>query len=81
MNEGRAFAYYGSASGLSASADWRAESDQEGAWFGYSVGGAGDVNGDGLDDIIVGAPSWDHGQKKEGAAFLFKGRVNAVAQR
>jgi FG-GAP repeat len=34
---------------------WTAEGDQNNAYFGYSVGTAGDVNGDGYSDVIVGA--------------------------
>jgi hypothetical protein len=42
-----------------------------GDWAGYSVSGAGDFNGDGLDDILVGAPKRNG---EEGAAYLILGR-------
>ncbi|MCI0584218.1 MAG: integrin alpha, partial [Chloroflexi bacterium] len=71
-NEGRAFVYLGSPSGPSATASWTAESNQVGAWFGDSVSGAGDVNGDGFADVIVGASDFDTGQGV-GAAFVFHG--------
>ena len=43
--------------------------------LGYSVSSAGDVNGDGVNDIAAGAP-YDRGPagSKQGAAFLFSGR-------
>jgi hypothetical protein len=72
-DEGRAFLYHGSAAGLSTTPNWTAESDQASAWFGNSVGTAGDVNGDGFDDVIVGADWYDNGQTDEGRAFLYHG--------
>lgn len=72
-NEGRAFVYHGSASGLSATANWTAESNQADAQFGYSVASAGDVNGDGYSDVIVGAYFFDNGQTNEGRAFVYYG--------
>jgi hypothetical protein len=73
LNEGRAFMYHGSMSGLSATAAWTAESDQSGARFGHSVSTAGDVNGDGYADVIIGAIYYRHGEKYEGRAFVYYG--------
>ncbi len=72
-DEGRAWIYYGSAAGLSSSADWIGESDQDGAWYAFSAGTAGDVNGDGYADIIIGAPKYTHDQVNEGAAYAYYG--------
>jgi concanavalin A-like lectin/glucanase superfamily protein/FG-GAP repeat protein/Big-like domain-containing protein len=76
--EGRAFAYMGSASGLASSYAWTAESDQAGAYFGYSVATAGDVNRDGYSDVIVGAPQYDGGQTDEGVAFVYHGSASGL---
>jgi hypothetical protein len=77
-NEGGAFVYLGSASGLSASARWTGESDQADADFGYRVASAGDVNGDGYSDVIVGADSYDNGQSQEGRAFVYLGSASGL---
>eukprot|EP01035_Chromulina_nebulosa_P020317 gene20317-26372_t len=56
------YVIYGGAS-LPSSIDVSSLGDQgfsitgsENSWSGYSVSGAGDINGDGLDDFIVGSP-------------------------
>jgi hypothetical protein len=82
LNEGAAFVWHGSASGLGppgrpANATWRAESNQgpvgTGTTFGWSVRDAGDVNRDGFADVLIGAPDYDHGQTDEGGAFVWYG--------
>ena len=78
-DEGGAFVYHGSATGLSATPDWTAESDQAGAHFGVSVGTAGDVNGDGYSDVIVGADRYDIGQRDEGRAFVYHGSAAGLS--
>jgi hypothetical protein len=75
--EGVAFLFYGSPTGLRSSPVHIAESNQEGANLGYSVASAGDVNGDGIDDIILGAQNYDGGQENEGRAMVFHGRADA----
>jgi hypothetical protein len=73
FGEGRAFVYHGSATGLGTTPAWTAESDQAGAFFGRSAAMAGDVNGDGFSDVIVGADSYDNGEFGEGRAFVYYG--------
>lgn len=52
---------------------WTYESPNPDANFGFSVANAGDVNGDGYEDVIVGAPTATYGENAEGAAYLFLG--------
>ena len=79
FNEGVAYVYLGSASGLAANPAWSAEGNQTGASFGSSVSTAGDVNGDGFDDVIIGAGSYDNGEEDEGAIFVFPGTAEGVS--
>jgi hypothetical protein len=78
-NEGRAYVYYGSVTGLSLTENWNAESNQSGAEFGYSVSAAGDVNGDGYGDVIVGARYYDNGQTNEGRAYVYLGSSGGMS--
>ena len=57
---GRVYAYVGSASGLPAIPNWMVDGDQAEAYLGGAFRGianAGDVNGDGYDDVAPGAPA------------------------
>lgn len=43
------------------------------ARFGRGLGSAGDIDGDGYGDLVVGAPDFQNGQDDEGAAFVYFG--------
>ena len=82
IDEGAAFIFHGSATGVSTTAAAIVESNQVNARMGISVSTAGDVNGDGFSDIIVGANLYDAGETDEGAAFVYHGSaagINTVA--
>ena len=75
---GAVFVYYGSSSGLSPGGTmipgvvpWE--------WFGFSVEGAGDVNGDGYGDLIVGAVYASNPEDQEGRAYLYLGSASGIA--
>ena len=72
-DEGKVFIYFGSPEGLTKPAYWTAESNQTSAYFGHSVSTAGDVNGDGYSDIIIGSYLYDNDQADEGSAFVYYG--------
>jgi|GEM_PF-5830493 len=78
-DEGSAYMYYGGASGLSPAPNWMVESNQENAAFGVSVSTAGDVNGDGYADVIVGANLYDNGETDEGRAYAFYGSASGLS--
>ena len=79
LDEGALFVYLGSAAGLGTTAAWTAEGDQAGARFGNDVGSAGDVNGDGYGDLVVGSSLYDGGSTDEGRAFLYLGSATGLA--
>jgi hypothetical protein len=57
---GRADIYAGGPTGLSASPVFVATGESANNHFGYSVAGAGDVDGDGQAEVIVGAYGHDN---------------------
>ncbi len=70
QDAGSAFAFSGADGSLLYVWDGQASDDR----LGYSVSDAGDFNGDGFDDVIVGAPDADPGGlSKAGSAYVFSG--------
>ena len=73
-DEGAAFIFLGSDAGISDTPDWMIVGESEGDNLGMSVAGAGDVNGDGFDDVLVGSPNAsDETYLDVGAAYLYLG--------
>ena len=72
-DQGRAYLYLGSASGLPDTAAWTYAGGVAGARFGFSVCTAGDLDSDGYDDVVVGAPGYDAGSGAVGRVFVFRG--------
>ncbi len=66
---GRAYIHHGSAGGPSAFPDALLTRDVLGDRFGNAIAGAGDVDDDGYDDVIIGDPNYSNGQTKEGACL------------
>ncbi len=63
---------------LSAADGFIIQGDTAGDNAGYSVSGAGDVNGDGIDDLIIGAHLGDNGGTDAGEAYVIFGKVGAT---
>ena len=75
-NAGRAYVYSGSNGALLSTFT----ADSAGDDFGRSVSGAGDVNNDGLADVIVGAPLWDDpfNTLATGRAYVYSGASGSL---
>jgi hypothetical protein len=75
---GAVFVYYGSMEGLPPLAAWTAPGAQSGDRFGQAVAGAGDVDGDGYADLLVGASQASNEYEREGAAYLYRGSAGGL---
>jgi hypothetical protein len=51
---------------------------QEGEFFGRKVSDVGDVDGDGHDDVLVGAPRNDHAGEDAGRAAVYSGKTGGL---
>jgi hypothetical protein len=71
--KGQVYLYLGGNGGLNPSPAFTATGQADGDIFGFSAGGAGDVNGDGYADIFVGAPWADDGDTDSGKVHVHHG--------
>jgi hypothetical protein len=78
VNEGAAFVYHGSSLGLNTTAASIIESNQGNAWLGSAVASAGDVNGDGYSDVLIGSLAYDAGNTDEGMVFVYHGSADNI---
>jgi hypothetical protein len=72
---GAAYVVFASSLGASAvvdlaNADYKFIGEDQDDYAGYALSGAGDVDGDGLDDILIGASGHDAGGNNAGAGYL-----------
>ncbi|HEV8320470.1 MAG TPA: VCBS repeat-containing protein, partial [Myxococcota bacterium] len=76
---GRAYVYLGGPGAtIEPTPDGTLTGASAGDSFGYSVAGAGDVNGDGFDDVVVGAYVNDAGGTNAGRAYVYLGGPGAT---
>jgi len=77
--EGAVFVYLGAPAGLTDDpATIGNPADQANGWFGWYMGGAGDVNGDGFGDLVAAAYAQDLPSFDEGVTYVFHGSDTGI---
>lgn len=77
-NVGRVELFLGGEDGLESTPSWTFEGSQEGETCGISIAGAGDVQKDGYDDVLVGCSGYDGEGDDAGRALLFHGSASGL---
>jgi hypothetical protein len=89
LTSGAAYVVFGRWDGFAATLDVSALNGSDGFRLdgtflfdsaGQSVSSAGDVNGDGYDDLIVGAPGADFNGSRSGSAYVVFGRADGFTR-
>ncbi len=78
--EGGTFIYFGTPAGLAVAGMQTIQSNIVGAQLGYDVNEAGDVNGDGYADIVIGVPLVTNGQANEGRLWVVEGAPTGIGR-
>jgi hypothetical protein len=79
-NAGSAYLYRGSAAGLATTATTRLDGAAANDFFGLSVAGVGDIEGDGYADVLIGATNADpSGRTDAGSAYLYRGSAAGLS--
>ncbi|MER2513928.1 MAG: hypothetical protein ABTQ25_16185 [Nitrosomonas ureae] len=85
LYSGSSYVVFGKATGFNAvmnlsdlngSNGFRLDGEATGDISGYSVSNAGDVNGDGFDDVIIGAPGFDYNETVSSATYVVFGKAS-----
>ena len=74
VEAGAAYVYFGGGS-MNSVADMTLAGAAANDSFGYSVSGAGDIDGDGFSDVIAGAYGNDAGGSGAGRAYIYRGGI------
>ena len=77
-SSGSAYIFMGSASGLSTTADVELTGESSSDYFGYTIAGVGDIDGDTYDDFAVGAYGNDNNASSAGASYIWFGVPTAT---
>lgn len=75
MNDGAAHIFYGAGDGFADMADVVIDGVEDAGELGFAISSAGDVNGDGFGDVLIGAPAVD---SSRGRVYVHHGAADGL---